>query len=96
MASMNIKDRARHYLERLKQAADPFAEGENIAQEIDSLVWESSQEPLTRVEKFQIIEEIARVARYGEKTSDGRRIIESCDNSGVLEVIDYLISQQKD
>ncbi len=87
---MNNKERARNYLERLKNAKDVRAEAQKIANEIEGLVWSKDQKKLTKAEKFQILNELEQLAVHGEKDSRGYVIVEASDNSGVLDVINAL------
>ena len=96
MASMNSKERAREYLDRLKAAADIRSEAQKIANEIDSLVWLKDQKKLTREEKLQILNELEQLAIHREKDSRGYIIVEASDNSGVIDVISALKKGIKD
>ena len=95
MASMNNKDRARLYLNRLKEARDKFAEAQKISEEINGLVWSKTQTKLTKHEKLQLIQELENLAIHGERR-DGRLSVEASDNSDILEVIKALKGNASD
>ena len=96
MASMNNKERARLYLQRLKQSSDKFAEAQSISDEINSLVWSSTQKKLTKQEKLQLIRELENLALHGGEQRDGMIIVEASDNSDILEVIKALKDNARD
>ena len=89
MASMNNEERARHYFQRLKKAHDQIAEARKIIDEINGLVWSKTQEKLTKQEKLDLIREIEKIISHGEARED-KFLLESSDNSNILEVIKAL------
>lgn len=89
MASMNSRERARLYLERLKKATNKNVEAKRIIDEINGLFWTKNQKKLSVQEKLELIAILEDLALHGEK-QDGRVIVEASDNSDILEVIRLL------
>lgn len=89
MASMNRSQRAKYYLEIIRAANNPIVEARKILAEIETLVWESTNKPLTKQEKLEIIAELESLAFPTLRKSEGL-VTEASDNSGILEVISLL------
>ncbi|MEL4241006.1 hypothetical protein [Shewanella xiamenensis] len=94
MASMSRSERAAHYFKRLMSARNVRAELDDIFNEIESLVYTSNNQPLTKQEKILIIEELESLVRkspYNISESAGleqfRNKTSASDNSDILDVI---------
>jgi hypothetical protein len=88
MASMNKSQRAAYYLQRIRTAKNPKEEVQKILAEIDTLVWTSTNTPLTKQEKQEIIEELELLII--STITKSKPITEASDNSGILDVIHLL------
>lgn len=97
MASMNNKERAIHYVERLKKATDKRKESKEIVNEINTLYWVSNNQPLSKEDKLSLIREIeelikqkGRVSqehyRKGEAIEEGF-VVNASDNSELIDLI---------
>lgn len=94
MASMTRSERAVHYFKRLMSARNVRAELDNIFNDIESLVYTSNDQPLTKQEKILIIEELESLVRkspYNISESASleqfRNKTSASDNSDILDVI---------
>ncbi len=93
MAPTTKKEVAERYLERLKETRDVFAEGRKIARELDGLTLATSQKKLSRDTKTEILLEIKKLAMHEEAINKDKHIIVACDNSSIIDVIDYLMGK---
>lgn len=97
---MNRNQRAQHYFERLISASNPKAELQRIFDDLNSLVYSSSQKPISKEEKLLIIKELEELikgstTRIDEHFGLGRESFEhleksaptASDNSDVLDLI---------
>lgn len=78
MSKMKREERAQSYVKRLRTAQDPQAEVEAVAADIRSLVWSSTQEPLTQDEQLAIIDMMLRQTEgrvYIQKEADNKRYL---------------------
>jgi len=97
MASMNKKERAEHYLRRLNSAKNKRAEAQQILEELNSLVWANSQQPLKKSDRLEIIEELEKAFYNRRKISnESLDSTTASDNSGIIDVISALKRGTKD
>lgn len=93
---MGIKERAQQYLERLVKAQNPKAELQKIYTDLNNLVFTTSEKPIDRNTKIQILDELEKLIRrtpglesFNESaTYDSiRKSTTASDNSDILDVI---------
>jgi hypothetical protein len=60
MASVTTKERAQHYLDRIKESSNPKTELASILSEINNLIFSKSKIPLSKVDKLEIIDELEK------------------------------------
>lgn len=94
MTSMTKNERAAHYLKRIKSAPNPLIEARAILEELNSLIWTSTGQKLSRQEKLEIVKEIESLAF--PTTRRWEPATEASDNSGILDVITMLKKGAKD
>lgn len=97
MASMNNKERALHYAERLKKATDKRTESKEIINEINTLYWISNNQPLSKEEKLSLIRDIEELIRQRGRVSQERYrkgesieegfVVNASDNSELIDLI---------
>jgi hypothetical protein len=87
MATM--KDLARDYAQRIKSAPVKFREADVILREINRLIYESSNLPISAADKEEIINEI-----YSIFQNEGI-VYKSADNRNYLQLIQYMLAQIK-
>lgn len=91
MASMNNDERAKLYLQKLKNSSNPRLEIQNIVREINSLTWTNTKKPLTLAEKLVLVDKLEAQAKsliQEQKHFDSSESIHlASDNSGVLDAI---------
>ena len=90
MSSMNRRERALYYAERLQSARNKNEEAEKILKELNGLVWTKDNTPLPREDKLAILEETKSIIQEGLEIRDGKILQKAADNSGILDVIEML------
>lgn len=96
MASMNNKERAQYYFEQLLKANNKKAELARILDDLNSLVFASSNKPIDSDTKIKILEELEQLvkrtpgleSRNESRSYDSfRKSTQASDNSDILDVI---------
>lgn len=79
MARMSREERAKEYLQRLKNNPTDL-EARKIVVDLNSLVYAESKKPLSKEEKLAIVNEMLKQASFG-------LILEHADNQEILSLI---------
>ncbi|WP_354624509.1 hypothetical protein [Psychromonas sp. MME2] len=102
MASMTHQQRAQHYFERLLKAGNRKAELERILNDLNGLVFASTNKPLDKDTKNKILDELEKLVKSTPAFEDidesriytnVQKSTSASDNSEILDVISAMKDQ---
>lgn len=95
MSKMTQNKRALSYVRRIVESSNMDKEAKEIVAHINSLILSDSKKPLTFEEKNDILNEAKQII-LDRENEDINLILDSIDNSAILDVISNILSDLRE